>query len=70
MRIGPLLVSVRILPKTSSAKSCILLLGIKRLSHGCGTSHKPFDRNLTSDTCTLSRNSRYVTSDWKSVDLI
>lgn len=50
MRIGPLLVSVRMLPKTSFAKSCILLLGIRRLSHGCGTSHKPFDLSLTSDT--------------------
>jgi len=63
-----LLVSVTMFPKTTSAKWCILVLGTKRLSHGWGTSHKPFERNLTSEICTLSRKSTYVTSVRKSVD--
>lgn len=68
--MGPLLVAVRILPKTSSAKVWILLFGIRRLSHGCGMSHKSFDRNLISDTCTLSKKSMYATSDMNSVERI
>lgn len=67
-RMGPLLLSLRILPNTPSAKLWILLLGMRRFNQGCGTSHKPFALSLSSDTCTLSKNSTYVTSDWNNVE--
>ena len=68
MRIGPLILSVRMLPKTSSANSCILLLGMRRFIQGWGTSHNPFSRSFISDKCTLSRKFTKETSEVKRVD--
>jgi hypothetical protein len=66
--MGPLLLSFRILPKTSLANLRMELLGIRRFSQGCGTSQRPCALSFNSEVCTLSKNSRYVTSVWNRVD--